>query len=195
MLSNNIARTRIIKTRRMSMVKQIVKSKVLVIAVLLLAFTVSYSSNAFAWGGHGGRYYWHRDRWYGPGWFGFDVAVSTLAIGALVAGLPAGYTTIVVGGVPYYYYGGYYYRHYPYGYAVVPEPVVTPSVVYAPVSEAAPVAVTQPQGKTTTINIPNSKGSYTPVTLTKHKNGYIGPQGEYYEGHPTVEQLKALYGN
>jgi hypothetical protein len=48
---------------------------------------------------------------------------------------------------------------------------------------------------TATINIPNSKGGFTPVRLVKHNNGYIGPQGEFYAGHPTVEQLKALYGN
>ena len=177
------------------MTKIISKNKLLVIATLCFSLVASYS-NVFAWGGHGGgRYHWRGERWYGPGWFGFDVAVSALAIGAVVEGLPVGYTTVVVGGVPYYSYGGYYYRHYPYGYVVVPEPVVTPNVVYAPAPETTSVIVTQPQGNTTTINIPNSKGSYTPVTLTKHKNGYIGSQGEYYEGHPTVEQLKVLYGN
>ena len=182
------------------MLKTFLKNKLWLIIILYSVLSFS-TANAFAWGGHGGghgggRYHWRGDRWYGPGWFfGFDVAVSSLAIGALVEGLPVGYTTVVVGGVPYYYYGGYYYRHYPYGYVVVPEPVITPNVVYAPASEATPVTVTQPQGKTVIINIPNSKGGYTPVVLTKHKNGYIGPQGEYYEGHPTVEQLKALYGN
>jgi hypothetical protein len=48
---------------------------------------------------------------------------------------------------------------------------------------------------TATINIPNSKGGFTAVRLVKHKDGYIGPQGEFYAGHPTVDQLKALYGN
>jgi hypothetical protein len=48
---------------------------------------------------------------------------------------------------------------------------------------------------TTTINIPNSKGGFTPVKLVKQKDGYLGPQGEFYAGHPTVDQLKALYGN
>ena len=58
-------------------------------------------------------------------------------------------------------------------------------------------SVTQPQqpavGKEI-INIPDSKGGYTPITLTKHNDGYTGPQGEYYPGNPTVEQLKVLYG-
>jgi hypothetical protein len=175
------------------MPKTILKNKLwFIILCLVLSFS---TSNAFAWGGHGGRYHWHGGRWYSPGWFGLDVAVSALAIGAVVEGLPVGYTTVVVGGAPYYCYGGYYFRHYPYGYVVVPAPVVTSNVVYASTPESTPVTVTQPQGKTVTINVPNSRGGYTPVTITKHKSGYIGPQGEYYEGHPTVEQLKALYGN
>jgi hypothetical protein len=45
-----------------------------------------------------------------------------------------------------------------------------------------------------TINVPNEKGDFTPVKLVKHDKGYIGPQGEFYADHPTVEQLKALYG-
>jgi len=178
------------------------KNKLWLIIALCIAMSLSTVS-AFAWGGHGGgRYHYRGGRWYGPGWFGLEVAVSALAIGAVVEGLPVGYTTVVAGGIPYYYYGGYYYRSYPYGYVVVPAPVVATTVVAVPaattvvtVPEAAPINVTQPQGKIITINVPNSNGSYTPVSLTKYKNGYIGPQGEYYEGHPTVEQLKLLYGN
>lgn len=45
-----------------------------------------------------------------------------------------------------------------------------------------------------TINIPNADGGYTPVTLNRSKNGYTGPQGEFYPDHPTVEQLRILYG-
>jgi hypothetical protein len=45
------------------------------------------------------------------------------------------------------------------------------------------------------VNVPNSKNGFTPVKLVKQGNGYIGPQGEFYPGHPTVDQLKALYGN
>lgn len=49
------------------------------------------------------------------------------------------------------------------------------------------------QEETVIINVPNSNGSYTPVKLTKHGQGYTGPQGEYYESYPSVEQLKVLY--
>jgi len=69
-------------------------------------------------------------------------------------------------------------------------------------SKAGSIAVRVPlesktvitKGDQITINVPNSNGSYTPVTLVKYGSGYIGPQGEYYPGNPTVEQLKALYG-
>ena len=171
------------------MLKQILRFRV--VMVLLLIFTLS-CSNAFAWGHGDGRYHYRGGRWHSsPGWFWFDVGVTALAIGAIAETLPPRYTTVVVAGTPYYYYDNVYYRPYPSGgYIVVPAPVVSPNAVFVP-------AVTQPQtlsGETVTINVPNSNGSYTPVTLVKHKDGYIGPQGEYYPGHPTVDQLKALYG-
>lgn len=105
-------------------------------------------------------------RFYRPSWFGFN----------LVTILPFGYRTIMHGGVAYYYYNNIYYQACPFGYVVVPRPQAL-------------------SGETVTINIPNSNGSYTVVTLVKRDNGYLGPQGEYYAGHPTVNQLKALYGN
>jgi hypothetical protein len=75
--------------------------------------------------------------------------------------------------------------------ALAPKPTASSKIVYAPY----PAQTQIPSGETVTINIPNSNGSYTSVTLVKNNNGYTGPQGEYYPGRPTVEQLKALYGN
>ena len=148
------------------------------------------------WGG-GGRHYYNNGGWYRHGWFGFDVAVSALALGAIIDSLPPRCSTVVVGGVPYYYYGNYYYQPYPYGgYVVVPPPVLAqpmaaPQVAYAPV--AIPQA--QPQNQEiSTVNIPNARGGYTAVTLKRAGAGYVGPQGEYYSDNPTVEQLKVLYG-
>jgi len=54
-----------------------------------------------------------------------------------------------------------------------------------------PIAV----GTSITINIPNSKGGFTPVKLVKYKDGFIGPQDEFYSNHPTVDELRVLYGN
>lgn len=185
------------------MTKQILKNKVLVVVVILLAFPLSYSSNAFAEGGHGdhghdhGHYYYRGDHWYHSGWFWGSFATG-LAIGTIVAVLPFYHETVYVSGAPYYYYDNVYYRAYSSGYIVVPAPT-TATVVTAPAATTVVIAptVTQPKatsGEMIVINIPNASGGYTPVTLTKHKTGYIGPQGEYYEGHPTVEQLRVLYG-
>jgi len=180
------------------MTKQILKNKLLIVIFFLLSLSLSYS-NAFAWGGHGGHshYYYRGSHWYHSGWF-FGSFATGLAVGTLVATLPPYYEIVYVGGAPYYYYDSVYYRPCSTGYIVVPAPAAI-TVVRAPVATtvvAAPV-VTQSEvtsGETIVINIPNASGGYAPVTLTKHKTGYIGPQGEYYEGHPTVEQLRVLYG-
>ena len=183
---------------------RISKFRVLIVLCLVLALACS---EAYAWGGgHGGGrgyHYYRGGRWYQHGWFWFDTAVTALTIGALVDSLPPRYTTVVYAGAPYYYADGYYYRPYNYGgYIVVPPPVVAQPVVVqqqAPAVEAPQPPAAQPQSaaqasESVTINIPNSKGGYTPVTLKKAGNGYVGPQGEYYSEHPTVEQLKTLYG-
>jgi uncharacterized protein YcfJ len=53
----------------------------------------------------------------------------------------------------------------------------------------------QQEMSTVTINITNSNGSITPVTLRKQGVVYIGPRGETYTTMPTQEQLKqAGYG-
>ena len=136
------------------------------------------------------RYHYHDGRFYRPSWFGFEFSVVTPPFGAVVSFLPFGYRTIVVAGAPYYYYNGVYYRSCPSGYLVVPQPVLTPEAVSGPIVARSYASAPG----TVTINVPNANGSFTPVTLVKQGNGYIGPQGEYYSGNPTVDQLKALYG-
>ncbi|MFH0984079.1 MAG: DUF6515 family protein [Candidatus Omnitrophota bacterium] len=42
-------------------------------------------------------------------------------------------------------------------------------------------------------DIPNKNGSITKVKVTKTKDGYVGPEGEYYTQKPTIEQLKVMY--
>jgi len=216
------------------MLKDILKGK-LWAAIVLLGIFIFSSFSAFAWE-HGSRYHFREGRWYGIDRFGAEIAVATLGVGALVAGLPGGYATVVVGGVPYYYYDDIYYRSAPDGYVVVERPVtvareaptgyqpvvingttyyVNNGVYYSytsygyqvvqppagaqnpPVSAAVTVpvkdAVSSVKGEPFVVNVPNKQGGFTPVKLTKHGKGYVGPQGEYYE-HPTVNQLKALYG-
>ncbi|MFA5144463.1 MAG: DUF6515 family protein [Candidatus Omnitrophota bacterium] len=188
--------------------RTVLRKSWLALCFSLILFT--QSTNAFARPGTGGpdgprrgpenielrqeRYRYHDGRFYRPIFFGlFEILVDVPPVGAIVTVLPAGYRTIIIGGVSYYYYDNIYYTVCPSGYIVVSAPVVsTGAVVVSPA-----VSVTQPQkisGETVIINVPNSNGSYTAVTLVKQKDGYTGPQGEYYPGHPTVEQLRVLYG-
>lgn len=134
------------------------------------------------------RYNYHDGRFYRPSWFGFEFLLSTPPFGAIVMSLPLGHHAVVIGSAQYYYYNNVYYKPCPSGYIVVPQPVVVASpapVVFAP---------KQVPNETVTINVPNSYGSYTPITLVRRDNGYIGPQGEYYPNNPTIDQLRALYG-
>ena len=189
------------------------------LAMILCLTLISYPSGAYAHGGghggHGGGHGWgHGGRgwgwggwgWYGdpywdwydyPYWGGFSPGYF---IGSAVA---TGYQLVNVNGVLYYYANGYYYQQDPYGNYVIVNPpgVVQQPVVanpeLAPASVATPVSSPQSQAQTQgtfTVNIPNDSGSYTPVTFKRLGNGFIGPQGEYYEEFPKVKQLKVMYG-
>ncbi|MBF0570302.1 MAG: glycine zipper 2TM domain-containing protein [Candidatus Omnitrophica bacterium] len=73
-----------------------------------------------------------------------------------------------------------------------------------PPPQPAPVIVTQPapvvvpsatySGDSVTVNVSNSNGGYTAVVLKRSGNGYVGPQGEYYDQVPSEAQLQAMYG-
>ena len=132
-------------------------------------------------------------------------------VGAVVTAIPTGCQPVIIDGVPYYLINGNTYVPTTVGYQVVPPPNVVvvqtpPPVVQAPIIVNAPVTNAQPPAAPAaapaapaddnvfTVNIPNSKGGYTAVTLTRSGNGFIGPQGEYYTEFPRIEQLKVMYG-
>ena len=73
-----------------------------------------------------------------------------------------------------------------------PEPAPSTVVVAQPAQAAGPSTVYS--GDTVTVNVTNSNGSYTSVVLKRSSNGYIGPQGEYYDQVPSTAQLQAMYG-
>ncbi len=52
----------------------------------------------------------------------------------------------------------------------------------------------QQQANTAVVNITNSNGSITPVTLRRSGNVWVGPRGEQYMSMPTVDQLRPIYG-
>jgi hypothetical protein len=164
------------------------KNKLLAVAISLV-FCMVFSTEAFAWqgrsqngseasrhnevqhgmAGHGGDSHgeMHRD-----GWFWGGVALSALAVGAIIASLPQQHETA-----------------YAYSTSAVAEPVM-----FAQTSATSGIQTQRSSPGSVEINVPNARGGYTPVVLTRCEGGYVGPQGEYYSVNPTLEQLKALYG-
>jgi len=136
------------------------------------------------------QYHYRDGRFFRRNFLGFFFSVPP-PLGAVVAVLPVGHTTVMIGGYSYYYYDRVYYKPCSSGYMVVAEPHVDTAVVY---SQPAPVQTEIISGDAITMYVPHMNGSYTAVKLVKRDNGYVGPQGEYYPEHPTIEQLKVLYG-
>jgi len=155
----------------------------------------------------GATYYYYEGIYYQRMRDGY--VVVTAPVGAVVTTIPLGCQPVIIDGVPYYTINGVTYRYTPCGYQVVPTPSVPPPTVVI-------VNNSVPGQKTTTVvtannaanvqeasvtnasnsfivNIPNSKGGYNAVTLTRSGNGFIGPQSEYYTEFPTIEQLKVMY--
>jgi hypothetical protein len=198
--------------------------------VWLCLLVMIAASGAFAWGGrHGGfshgyhGYYGYHGWGYWPYWDA-GYSIITPPIGAVVGYLPDGYSTFVVGGIPYYYFDGYYFRSCPSGYVVVEAPSVPSVSAQEPAAKNQPTevpnqasssaskqqsgstvsgtqeskapsgAIASSSGDALTVNIPNTNGGFTTVKLTKVKDGYKGPQGEFYPNHPTVDELRVLYG-
>jgi hypothetical protein len=69
-----------------------------------------------------------------------------------------------------------------------PAPIAAPAVPAAPAPDLAKAEIDSYE-----IHIPNDNGSFMLITLKKTDKGFIGPQGEFYSDHPTVEQLKQRY--
>jgi len=175
------------------MLRRIARNKLLVVSLLslMLGFV---SSDSFARDrGHPndrGHYYYRGGHWYKSGSFWGRSIVSGLIAGAIVASLPPRTRTVYVSNDPYYYDGVYYFRSCPDGYTVVEPPVVQRPMV---IVQRQPATIQN--SDVVTINVPNRRGGYASVTLFRQGNGYIGPQGEYYQGNPTIEQLRTLYGD
>jgi hypothetical protein len=50
------------------------------------------------------------------------------------------------------------------------------------------------EATTYVVNVQNSNGSITPVTLHRVGGEWVGPRGERYLSLPTPEQLRPAYG-
>lgn len=56
------------------------------------------------------------------------------------------------------------------------------------------MSAVEAQANSTVVNISNSNGSVSPVTLVRSGNQWMGPRGELYNSIPTEAQLKPVYG-
>lgn len=139
-------------------------------------FIAIFIASTFAWGDHhgGNGDHFGRHGFYRSGWYGGPTYWGNY----------------------YYNYGDVYWSSYPGDYVVVPEPVVITAPANQPVTTVSTGAgpLRNATGDTAIVNVPNSQGKFTAVKLVKHNDGYLGPQGEFYLRHPTIEQLKVLYG-
>jgi len=151
-----------------------------------------YPGRHFVINHRGRRYFYHNGLFFRKS--GIKFVIVAPPIGAIVPVLPFGFVTFTFGPrIVYYYLDGVYYKPVPEGYVVVPE---SEFEKYKQQKETLKKEESDKNvsGEEYVVNIPNSDGSFTPVKLKKSNNGYIGPQGEFYQGHPSVEQLKVLYG-
>lgn len=72
-----------------------------------------------------------------------------------------------------------------------------PPVVYVrpqTVVVQQPIYYEPPQPLTMILNVQNSNGSMTPVTMRQIGAQWVGPKGEYYDNLPTIGQLRPIYG-
>lgn len=182
----------------------------LMMAFLFLGLLIIRPTTSYAWHGHGhtyvdvelgvwpGPYYGYP--YYNPYYAPYYVEPYYYAPSYVVSS--TSYQPVVLNGMTYYVNNGVYYLYTQYGYQAVPTPAGAPaqqvaaaSTVTAAGGPSAIVSSTAAGSEdTVTINIPNSKGGYTAVVLKKSGNGFVGPQGEYYNEFPKVSQLQMMYG-
>lgn len=104
------------------------------------------------------------------------------ASGKAVFSLPLGFISLAIGGTKYFYRDRVFYRHAQNGYVIVSQP------------DAIRINFAGTPQECFTVNVPNRWGGYTSITIKKRGNGFIGPQGEYYQEFPQIEQLRLMYG-
>ncbi len=140
----------------------------------------------------GDEYYYDNDVYY-RSYRGGYVVVDPPVRHTVVREVPPDFVPVIVNGNTYYLNNGTYYTYTSYGYQAVPPPTGAEQAVSKTVAPVVSVpSDTEPD--TLKVNIPNSHGGYNPVVIRRSGKGFTGPQGEYYNDFPTVEQLKVMYG-
>ena len=123
-------------------------------------------------------------------------------VGAVIETIPDNYKIVVINGKTYYYHNDTYFIYSGKKYVVVADPVYQVAELPQEVRVIDYTETVVKQSSETaenkenefTVNILNDKGSYTAVRIVRSKEGFVGPQGEYYTEFPKVEQLKVMYG-
>ena len=129
-----------------------------------------------------------RDRGRGKHYRPYYVSHRYPAYGEIAIRLPHGVISVVIGGKRYHYCEGVFYRKHARNYVVVAPP---PEIIVR--TERGHGDDAQDIQDIFTVHIPNARGGYTPVTLKRSGNGFVGPQGEFYPEFPKVGQLKVMY--
>jgi hypothetical protein len=145
----------------------------------------------------GARYYYYDGLYYT--YAGGDYVLVNPPIGAYVSVIPSDFHPFIINGITYYTDNGVYYiltRHH--GYKVVAAPVVYAQPQQVVVTQPVTTVVAAPGPVYTQdvfpVNVPNNRGGYTTIVIKRTKNGFVGPQGEFYSEFPKVVQLKVMYG-
>ena len=149
----------------------------------------------------GSEYYYSDGSFYRR--FGDVYLAAPAPIGAVVRTIPRNYKPIVIDGISYYIVHGSVYMQIPGGYQVMPQ---KPFMIEKYADEQKDIVNVTPQAILSapqlpavneedafTLNVPNSNGGYTSVTMKRSGDGFIGPHGEYYKEFPKVSQLKTEY--
>jgi len=114
--------------------------------------------------------------------------IINFPIGLHVDILPHGHRRLLFERKTYYHFNNTYYSKVDDGYIVVENPRYR--MVFPPID----ATIYESNGEYL-VNLANSNGTYTAITIKKFGTGYIGPQGEYYPDFPSVDQLSTMYGN
>ncbi len=135
----------------------------------------------------GSRYYYYDGIFYRKHLDGFEVV--TPPVGVILRLPPPECSPVIIDGTTYYVGNGIYYLNTPQGYEVVTPPAAT----VIKTAQSLPTQSIPATNEAFTLNIPNNRGGYTAVILQRSGTGFVGPQGEFYQDFPSVEQLKVMY--
>ena len=137
----------------------------------------------------GKRYHYDDGIYYRKHRHGYEVVSAP--IGACLRRLPRGYQRIYVDHNPYYTYNGVYYERTPQGYVVIESPYSK----HAHKKKYKKKVHREEYKDEISLKVRNRNGDYISIIIRPEGDGYVGPQGEYYDEFPKIDHLKVIYGS